>query len=214
MSCHCTRTVLEPPIQCGTKIFCSYPCDRPPPPCGHRKHPHLCHEDPTPCPPCSFLTGKPCACGKNTVENVICSREKVFCGTPCGKSASPVPIPGEDFLRPFPGFSSAVSTDAIDCVTLMTVDRVRIPAESHASCGKSITVFLLDHLLTLKLQPPCHPPLYGSVPRSRLMSGDRTLHYNGDHHLFMRTNTSVRAMWSQALQSFWRRGRQDPHMHQ
>ena len=83
--CHCSRTVFEPPIPCGTKIFCSYPCDRPSPPCGHLKHPHLCHEDPQPCPPCSFLTTKRCACGKRMVENVTCSREKVFCGLPCEK---------------------------------------------------------------------------------------------------------------------------------
>jgi transcriptional repressor NF-X1 len=87
--CHCSQTVLEPPIPCGTKIFCSYPCGRPSPPCGHTKHPHLCHEDPQPCPLCSFLTSKRCACGKKMVDNVTCSREKVFCGLPCGKWVFP-----------------------------------------------------------------------------------------------------------------------------
>lgn len=38
-----------------------------------------------PCPPCPFLTSKPCACGKNVVNNVRCSQEKVSCGTACGK---------------------------------------------------------------------------------------------------------------------------------
>ena len=89
--CHCSRTVLEPPIPCGTKVFCSYPCDRASPPCGHQKHPHLCHEDPQPCPPCSFLTTKQCACGKKMVVNVICSREKVLCGLPCEKWVSLFP---------------------------------------------------------------------------------------------------------------------------
>ncbi|KZT10350.1 uncharacterized protein LAESUDRAFT_644605 [Laetiporus sulphureus 93-53] len=85
MICNCGRTILEPPIPCGTRISCHYPCARPPPPCGHPKAQHLCHEDPIPCPPCVFLTSKRCACGKKMVDNVKCSQEKVSCGTPCGK---------------------------------------------------------------------------------------------------------------------------------
>ena len=85
VNCHCGRTVLEPPVPCGTAIQCSYPCVRPPPPCGHPKAPHLCHEDPTPCPPCVFLTERLCACGKTTVTNIRCSQEKVSCGKPCGR---------------------------------------------------------------------------------------------------------------------------------
>ncbi|KAA1473096.1 hypothetical protein DENSPDRAFT_822377 [Dentipellis sp. KUC8613] len=83
--CHCGRTVLEPPIACGTRINCTYPCSRPPPPCGHPKTQHTCHEDPSPCPPCPFLTSKMCACGKKSVDNVRCSQERVSCGAPCGK---------------------------------------------------------------------------------------------------------------------------------
>ncbi|KAI9510184.1 hypothetical protein F5148DRAFT_1181382 [Russula earlei] len=85
ISCHCGRTVLEPPISCGTEITCPYPCVRPPPPCGHPRAPHLCHEDPTSCPPCVFLTEKLCACGKTMVGNIRCSQEKVSCGKPCGR---------------------------------------------------------------------------------------------------------------------------------
>lgn len=87
MTCHCGRTVLEPPIPCGTRINCRYPCNRPLLPCGHPKTQHACHEDPTPCPPCVVLTTKQCACGKKEVGNVKCSlaREKVSCGTVCGK---------------------------------------------------------------------------------------------------------------------------------
>ncbi|KAI5119077.1 hypothetical protein M0805_005495 [Coniferiporia weirii] len=85
MICYCGRTVVEPPIPCGTRISCAYPCSRPAPPCGHPKSTHSCHEDPTPCPPCPFLTTKTCACGKNSVGNVRCSQEKVSCGATCGK---------------------------------------------------------------------------------------------------------------------------------
>ncbi|TBU61184.1 hypothetical protein BD310DRAFT_1037442 [Dichomitus squalens] len=87
MVCYCGRTVLEPPIPCGTRMACMYPCPRPPPLCGHPKMPHLCHEDPTPCPPCVHLTTKQCACGKKMVDHVKCSQaqEKVSCGATCGK---------------------------------------------------------------------------------------------------------------------------------
>ncbi|KAG7446740.1 uncharacterized protein BT62DRAFT_948549 [Guyanagaster necrorhizus] len=85
--CFCERTVLEPPIPCGTEIKCSYPCVMPAPPCGHPKTPHPCHGDDIPCPPCFSLTKRLCACGKNEVDNIKCSlpREKVGCGTVCGK---------------------------------------------------------------------------------------------------------------------------------
>ncbi|KAI0072069.1 hypothetical protein K474DRAFT_456664 [Panus rudis PR-1116 ss-1] len=87
MICHCGRTILDPPIPCGTRLNCPYPCTRPAPPCGHPKLPHTCHEDPTPCPPCVHLTTKKCACGKKLVDNVRCSmsEEKVSCGMVCGR---------------------------------------------------------------------------------------------------------------------------------
>ena len=88
MVCHCGRTILEPPIPCGTRMVCGYPCDRPPPPCGHPQTSHACHEDPQRCPPCPFLTTKQCACGKKMVDNVRCSQEKVSCGFTCGKCVS------------------------------------------------------------------------------------------------------------------------------
>ncbi|KZS97106.1 hypothetical protein SISNIDRAFT_406427 [Sistotremastrum niveocremeum HHB9708] len=84
MICACGRTVLIPPIPCGTKISCPYPCSRPPPACGHPKTPHSCHEDDN-CPPCPYLTKRLCMCGKKEVANVRCSAERVGCGTKCGK---------------------------------------------------------------------------------------------------------------------------------
>ncbi|KAL4256264.1 NFX1 family protein [Pleurotus pulmonarius] len=110
--CHCGRTVLDPPIPCGTVLSCQFPCVRPPPPCGHPRVPHACHgrvedrgeeevaegihPDGEPvdsarpisrCPPCPHLVTKPCACGKKMVPNVRCSTapEKVRCGGVCGK---------------------------------------------------------------------------------------------------------------------------------
>ncbi|KAH0834956.1 hypothetical protein J3R83DRAFT_10664 [Lanmaoa asiatica] len=91
--CLCGRTVLEPPIQCGTRLRCVYPCARPAPACGHPHVPHACHEgvvvaegeDGGACPPCPFLTEKVCACGKKRVGNVRCSQERVSCGSVCGK---------------------------------------------------------------------------------------------------------------------------------
>ncbi|KAF5336563.1 hypothetical protein D9611_006507 [Ephemerocybe angulata] len=90
MFCPCGRTVLEPPVPCGTRIQCNYPCPRPSPPCGHPKTPHACHDDSLPCPPCPHLTTKQCACGKKEISNVKCSleKDKVSCGTVCGKLMS------------------------------------------------------------------------------------------------------------------------------
>ena len=82
MVCHCGRTVLEPPVQCGTQIQCNFPCTRPPPPCGHPEMPHNCHEEEQ-CPPCVYLTERLCHCKKTVVPNVPCSRANVHCGVTC-----------------------------------------------------------------------------------------------------------------------------------
>ncbi|KZT52995.1 hypothetical protein CALCODRAFT_511711 [Calocera cornea HHB12733] len=82
--CACRRTVLMPPIPCGTVLDCPFPCSRPPPACGHPPTQHTCHEAGE-CPPCPFLTTKRCACGKSLVPNVRCSQEKVGCGAVCAR---------------------------------------------------------------------------------------------------------------------------------
>ncbi|KAG9092665.1 FKBP12-associated protein [Ceratobasidium sp. UAMH 11750] len=85
--CPCNRTIIEPPIPCGTRINCAYPCAQPPPPCGHPRTPHTCHaaDEDSSCPPCPHLTNRTCDCGKSTVRNVRCSQERVSCGAACGK---------------------------------------------------------------------------------------------------------------------------------
>ena len=83
--CHCGRTVIYPPVACGMTMNCPYPCAREPLLCGHPRTAHPCHEQPI-CPPCPFLTTKPCACGKDlAVKNIRCSQEKVSCGQSCGE---------------------------------------------------------------------------------------------------------------------------------
>ncbi|KAJ7293231.1 hypothetical protein C8J57DRAFT_1161770 [Mycena rebaudengoi] len=83
--CPCGRTVLEPPIPCGTHIQCTYQCPRPPPSCGHSRTQHTCHDDEVGCPPCPFLTTKMCMCGKKEIGNVRCAQERVACGNVCGR---------------------------------------------------------------------------------------------------------------------------------
>ncbi|SPO35415.1 related to Shuttle craft protein [Pseudozyma flocculosa] len=83
VACHCGRTILEPPVPCGAKVICNFPCARPPPPCGHPAMPHNCHDDDEACPPCVYLTDKVCHCQKNIVKHVPCSRTRISCGQAC-----------------------------------------------------------------------------------------------------------------------------------
>ncbi|RCH91040.1 FKBP12-associated protein, partial [Rhizopus stolonifer] len=96
VTCHCTRTRLEPPVRCGTKLpNCPHPCVRPNP-CGHvRFLNHNCHPDEEPCPPCPVLVARNCLCGKTELKNVPCYRESPRCGRPCEK-----PLPCRKHLCP------------------------------------------------------------------------------------------------------------------
>lgn len=89
VTCHCTRTRLEPPVRCGTKLPpCPHPCIRPNP-CGHiRFLNHNCHPDDEPCPPCPALVSRHCLCGKTELKNVPCYRESPRCGRVCEKELS------------------------------------------------------------------------------------------------------------------------------
>lgn len=85
ISCDCGRTVLQPPLPCGTKPPpCRFQCERPKA-CGHPQVAHNCHQDDEECPKCPFLTVKPCMCGKNQLKNQPCWLMEARCGEVCGK---------------------------------------------------------------------------------------------------------------------------------
>ena len=85
VSCNCGKTVLQPPLPCGTKPpLCRFACERPKS-CGHPPVPHNCHSDEESCPKCPFLAQKPCLCGKKTLKNQPCWLSEVRCGEVCGK---------------------------------------------------------------------------------------------------------------------------------
>ena len=85
ISCHCGKTVLEPPLPCGTTPPpCRFECERSIP-CGHPKIPHNCHGDDENCPRCPYLSQKACLCGKSTLKNQPCFLSEVHCGEICDK---------------------------------------------------------------------------------------------------------------------------------
>ncbi|OAG00510.1 uncharacterized protein CC84DRAFT_1168604 [Paraphaeosphaeria sporulosa] len=88
ISCNCGRTVLQPPLPCGTQPPpCRYPCERPKD-CGHPQVSHNCHGGDENCPICPFLTTKHCLCGKNTLKNQPCHLNEVRCAEVCGQLLS------------------------------------------------------------------------------------------------------------------------------
>ncbi|XP_023025615.2 nuclear transcription factor, X-box binding stc [Leptinotarsa decemlineata] len=80
--CECGKSVLFPPIPCGTKPpSCSEPCSRQRP-CGHEPN-HSCHTGP--CPQCTVLSKRWCY-GKHEQRAAIpCHQQNFSCGLPCGK---------------------------------------------------------------------------------------------------------------------------------
>ncbi|KAF2014744.1 hypothetical protein BU24DRAFT_423649 [Aaosphaeria arxii CBS 175.79] len=86
VSCNCGRTVLQPPLPCGTSPPpCRYQCERSKD-CGHPQVAHNCHQDEESCPKCPFLTTKHCLCGKSTLKNQPCWLSEVRCGEICGRT--------------------------------------------------------------------------------------------------------------------------------
>ncbi len=84
-SCRCGKTVIQPPLPCGTvPPKCRFECERPKS-CGHPRVPHNCHGDEDTCPKCPFLAMKPCMCGKKALKNQPCWLSDVRCGEACGQ---------------------------------------------------------------------------------------------------------------------------------
>ncbi|EER27094.1 NF-X1 type zinc finger family protein [Coccidioides posadasii C735 delta SOWgp] len=84
VSCHCGRTVLQPPLPCGTTApACHYDCERPKP-CGHPQTPHTCHMDDENCPKCPYFVEKKCLCGR-TSSKQPCSQPNGQCAFICSK---------------------------------------------------------------------------------------------------------------------------------
>ena len=84
ISCSCGKTVLQPPLPCGTKPpACRFECERPKN-CGHPRIPHNCHGDRESCPKCPFLAQKACLCGKKLLKNQPCWLTEARCGEVCG----------------------------------------------------------------------------------------------------------------------------------
>jgi transcriptional repressor NF-X1 len=85
LACNCGRTILYPPLPCGTKPpNCRYPCTRQPA-CGHPVVQHNCHLDSESCPKCPYLVTRLCLCGKSQIKNTPCSASEPRCGSICGK---------------------------------------------------------------------------------------------------------------------------------
>lgn len=85
VSCSCGRTILQPPLPCGTSAPpCRFECERPKK-CGHPRVPHNCHSDSQSCPKCPFLQEKRCLCGKKTLKNQPCFLNEARCGEVCGR---------------------------------------------------------------------------------------------------------------------------------
>lgn len=133
ISCNCGRSVLHPPLPCGTKPPpCRFECERPKP-CGHPQTPHNCHTDEESCPKCPFLTEKTCLCGKRVLKNQPCWLTDARCGLVCGE---PLKCGSHTCLKHChrPG----------DCEDAVTPCR--------QACGKTKT--LCGHPCT----EPCHAP--------------------------------------------------------
>lgn len=83
ISCHCGKTILQPPSPCGTTPPpCRFECERVKS-CDHPRIPHNCHGDEENCPKCPFLREKTCLCGKKNLKNQPCWLTDVRCGEVC-----------------------------------------------------------------------------------------------------------------------------------
>ena len=82
LCCTCGKTIIYPPVSCGTKPpVCSHPCNRIHY-CDHEVL-HSCHYDDE-CPKCYALVTKQCGCGKKLMTTK-CYIDFPCCGDLCNK---------------------------------------------------------------------------------------------------------------------------------
>lgn len=83
LTCACGRTIIPPPLPCGTPPpLCQFPCSASQP-CGHSSS-HSCHFGE--CPPCSLPVAKECVGGHVVLRNVPCGSKDIRCNKLCGKT--------------------------------------------------------------------------------------------------------------------------------
>lgn len=83
LSCACGKTVIPPPLPCGTPPpSCQHPCAIPQV-CGHSST-HSCHFGD--CPPCSIPVAKECIGGHVVLRNIPCGSRDIRCNQLCGKT--------------------------------------------------------------------------------------------------------------------------------
>ncbi|KAF6208887.1 hypothetical protein GE061_014629 [Apolygus lucorum] len=84
LHCECGKSVLLPPIPCGTRSpDCTEKCSRPHP-CGHAPL-HNCHSAPE-CPPCTVFVSRYCHGAHELRKTVPCHMGEYSCGRACGRS--------------------------------------------------------------------------------------------------------------------------------
>ncbi|BES99872.1 R3H domain [Nesidiocoris tenuis] len=83
LHCECGKSVILPPVPCGTRApECKEKCTREHP-CGHAPL-HSCHSAPE-CPPCTVFVSRYCHGAHELRKTVPCHMGEYSCGLPCGK---------------------------------------------------------------------------------------------------------------------------------
>ncbi|KOS19607.1 FKBP12-associated protein 1 -like protein [Escovopsis weberi] len=137
ISCDCGRTVLRPPLPCGTHApECRFSCSRRPA-CGHPAVEHNCHGDDVACPKCPFLVDKWCACGKEKLKSQPCHLQAARCGQSCKKDLKCGKLchkPGECEDGPGTGQTCA---QACGKTKLFCDHPCQLPCHGHTVCIES-----------------------------------------------------------------------------
>ncbi|KAG0465790.1 hypothetical protein HPP92_019954 [Vanilla planifolia] len=133
LSCACGKTLIPPPIPCGTPMpSCPHPCIVSQP-CGHAAS-HSCHFGD--CPPCTVPVIKECIGGHVMLRNIPCGSKDIRCNQLCGKTRQCGIHACARTCHPPPCDSSPVSASG-----------GRITATVPCGAGASSSSFNQDNLL-------------------------------------------------------------------